>query len=222
MKRPLSKDPTPRAARARAIAKRLHEAYPDAGCTLDFRNPLELLVATVLSAQCTDERVNLVTKSLFKKYRKPEDYLKVRREALEKNIQSTSFFRNKAKAIRAICQDVLYEHGGRVPREMEKLVKLHGVGRKTANVVRAAVWGEPGIIVDTHVKRLATERLALTKETDPVKIELDLQTLLPESEWSFFSQALIIHGRHCCTARKPDCPRCPLRELCPFPQKTLA
>ena len=220
MKQPASKDPTPRAARARAIAERLHEAYPDAGCTLNFRNPLELLVATVLSAQCTDERVNLVTKTLFKKYRKPEDYLKVRREVLEKDVQSTGFFRNKAKAIRAICQDVLYEHGGRVPHEMEKLVKLHGVGRKTANVVRAAVWGEPGIIVDTHVKRLATERLALTKEKDPVKIEFDLQTLLPESEWSFFSQALIIHGRHCCTARKPDCPRCPIRELCPFPQKT--
>ena len=209
-----------RAIRARAIAKRLHKAYPDAGCTLEFHNPLELLVATVLSAQCTDERVNLVTKTLFKKYRKPEDYLRVPVATIEKDIQSTGFFRNKAKAIRAICTDVLHEHGGKVPREMEKLVKLHGVGRKTANVVRAAVWGEPGIIVDTHVKRLATERLALTKEKDPVKIEFDLQTLLPESEWSFFSEALIIHGRHCCTARKPDCPRCPLRELCPFPDKT--
>jgi endonuclease-3 len=209
-----------RAARARAIAKKLREAYPDAGCTLDFRTPLELLVATVLSAQCTDERVNQVTKTLFKKYRKPEDYLKVKPEALESDIQSTGFYRQKAKSIIAMCRDILHEHGGKVPREMEKLTKLRGVGRKTANVVRAAVWGEAGIIVDTHVKRLATERLALTKETDPVKIEFDLQPLLPESEWSFFSHALILHGRHCCTARRPECVRCPIRELCPFPQKT--
>ena len=209
-----------RAARTRAIAKKLHETTPDAGCTLDFRTPLELLIATVLSAQCTDERVNQVTKTLFKKYRKPEDYLKVKPEALERDIQSTGFYRQKARSIIGLCRDVLHEHGGQVPREMEKLTKLRGVGRKTANVVRAAVWGEAGIIVDTHVKRVAGPRLALTKETDPVKIEFDLQTLLPESEWSFFSQALLIHGRHCCTARKPECSRCPIRGLCPFPQKT--
>ncbi len=209
-----------RAARARAITKKLRKAYPDAGCTLDFRTPLELLIATVLSAQCTDERVNLVTKTLFKKYRKPEDYLKVKPEALERDIQSTGFYRQKAKSIIALCRDVLHEHGGKVPREMEKLTKLRGVGRKTANVVRAAVWGEAGIIVDTHVKRVAGPRLGLTKETDPVKIEFDLQTLLPESAWSFFSHALIIHGRHVCIARKPECPRCPIRALCPFPGKT--
>jgi endonuclease-3 len=209
-----------RAARARAVAKKLREAYPDAGCTLDFRTPLELLVATVLSAQCTDERVNQVTKTLFKKYRKPEDYLKVKPEALERDIQSTGFYRQKAKSIVAMCRDILHEHGGRVPREMEKLTKLRGVGRKTANVVRAAVWGEAGIIVDTHVKRLATERLGLTKESDPVKIEFDLQALLPESDWSFFSHALILHGRRCCTARRPECAKCPIRELCPFPGKT--
>jgi endonuclease-3 len=209
-----------RANRARAIAKRLHAAYPDAGCTLDFSNAFELLVATVLSAQCTDERVNLVTKSLFRKYRGPQDYLKVRPEELERDIQTTGFFRMKTKAIRELSRQILHEHGGSVPREMEALVKLRGVGRKTANVVRAAVWKEPGIIVDTHVKRVAGPRLALTRETDPVKIEMDLQKLLPASEWSFFSQALIIHGRHCCTARKPDCPRCPIRDLCPFPNKT--
>jgi endonuclease-3 len=157
--------------------------------------------------------VNLVTKTLFKKYRKPEDYLRVPVAALEKDIQSTGFFRNKAKAIRAICQDVLHEHGGQVPREMEKLVKLHGVGRKTANVVRAAVWGEPGIIVDTHVKRLATERLALTKEKDPVKIELDLQRA-PQSEGRSSPERSSSRPPRC-TARKPD-PHCPLRELCPF------
>lgn len=209
-----------REKRARQIARRLHGAYPDAGCTLDFKTPLQLLVATILSAQCTDERVNKVTKALFRKYRKPEDYVKARPAQLESDLRSTGFFRQKAKAIRALSRDLLHDHGGRVPREMEALVKLPGVGRKTANVVRSAVWGEAGIIVDTHMKRVSGLRLALTKETDPVKIEFDLHKLLPEEEWSFFSHALIIHGRHCCKARKPACPGCPLAALCPFPGKT--
>ncbi len=212
---------TARKKRALAIAGRLHAAYPDAGCTLDFRNPLELLIATILSAQCTDERVNAVTKTLFRNYRKPEDYLRARPGQLEADIRSTGFFRMKAKAIRELSRDVLHRHGGKVPRDMEQLVELRGVGRKTANVVRAAAWGEAGIIVDTHFKRVAGPRLSLTRESDPVKIEFDLQQLLPEGEWSFFSHALIIHGRHCCKARKPACDRCALSDLCPFPGKTL-
>jgi endonuclease-3 len=210
-----------RKKRALAIARRLRKAYPDAGCTLDFENPFELLVATILSAQCTDERVNAVTKTLFRKYRKPEDYVRARPGRLEADIRSTGFFRTKAKAIRELSRDLLHTHGGQVPRDMDQLVKLPGVGRKTANVVRAAAWGKAGIIVDTHFKRLSGPRLSLTQESDPVKIEFDLQELLPENEWSIFSHALIIHGRHCCKARKPACERCALDDLCPFPQKTV-
>jgi endonuclease-3 len=209
-----------RRRRALAIARRLRKAYPDAGCTLDFADPLQLLVATILSAQCTDERVNAVTKTLFRKYRKAEDYVRARPGALEEDVRPTGFYRQKARAIRELSRELVHEHGGEVPRPLEALVKLRGVGRKTANVVRAAVWGDAGIIVDTHVKRVAGPRLALTRETDPVKIEFDLQKLLPEREWSFFSHALIIHGRHRCKARKPDCPDCPLGDLCPFPKKT--
>ncbi|MFQ5459000.1 MAG: endonuclease III, partial [Myxococcota bacterium] len=212
--------PEARRKRAGKIVRRLHKAYPEAGCTLDFKTPLELLVATILSAQCTDERVNQVTKTLFRKYRKPEDYVKARPAQLESDVRTTGFFRQKAKSIRELSRELLHAHGGRVPRDMESLVKLRGVGRKTANVVRSSIWGEPGIVVDTHMKRVAGARLGLTKETDPVKIEFDLQKLLPEKEWSFFSHALIIHGRHRCMARKPACPGCPLADVCPFPGKT--
>ncbi|MDP3940066.1 MAG: endonuclease III [Deltaproteobacteria bacterium] len=216
----MRESPVARRKRAGAIARRLRKAYPGAGCTLDFVDPLQLLVATILSAQCTDERVNEVTKTLFRKYRKAEDFVRAPPDELEEDIRSTGFYRQKARAIRELSRDLLHEHGGKVPRALEDLVKLRGVGRKTANVVRAAVWGEAGIIVDTHVKRLSGPRLALTRETDPVKIEFDLQKLLPEKDWSLFSQALILHGRHCCKARKPECPGCALADLCPFSPKT--
>jgi len=196
------------------MARRLRRAYPDAKCSLDFTTPLELLVATILSAQCTDERVNLVTQSLFKKYRAAEDYVRVPPEELERDIHSTGFYRAKAKHIRGCCQALMEKFGGDVPNNMEDLTPLPGVGRKTANVILGNCYGQPAITVDTHVKRLAG-RLGLTEETDPDKIELDLQKVLPKKDWTFLSHALILHGRYVCLARKPRCGECVLRDLCP-------
>jgi endonuclease-3 len=201
-------------ARAQIIARRLRRAYPDAKCSLDFTTPLELLVATILSAQCTDERVNVVTKSLFKKYRAAEDYVRVKPEELENDIHSTGFYRAKAKHIRGCCQTLIEKFGGDVPDNMEDLTQLPGVGRKTANVILGNYYGQPAITVDTHVKRLSG-RLGLTDETDPDKIELDLQKVLPKKDWTFLSHALILHGRQVCHARKPQCGECVLRDLCP-------
>jgi len=195
-----------------AILKR---TYPDAKCSLNFRDPLELLVATILSAQCTDNRVNIVTKTLFAKYKNAADYAASEPTELERDIQSTGFFRNKAKNIRAMAQALIDHHGGEVPDTMEQLTNLAGVGRKTANVVLGNAFGkDEGIVVDTHVARLS-QRLGLTRQTDPVKIEQDLMKLVPKRDWTLWPHLLIHHGRAVCTARKPACGDCPLNELCP-------
>ena len=199
----------------RAITAELWRLYPDAKCSLDFSNPLELLVATQLSAQCTDERVNLVTHDLFQKYRSAEDYATVSKEELEKDIRSTGFYRNKAKNIRAACQLLLTNYNGEVPRTMADLLKLPGVARKTANVVLGNAFGIiEGFVVDTHIGRLA-RRFGWTNNEDPVKVEQDLMRLVPRQDWLDLSHLLIFHGRAICQARKPLCERCSLSKLCP-------
>src|SRR5687767_746664 len=204
-----------RQARVAAILPILKKTYPEAKCSLDHRTPLELLVATILSAQCTDDRVNIVTKDLFRKYRSAEDYARVPQEALEKEIQSTGFYRNKAKSMRAMAQSLVDRHKGKVPRTMEELTELHGVGRKTANVVLGNAFGQNvGVVVDTHVTRVSF-RLGLTRQTDAVKIEQDLVKIVPREKWTLFSHLLIFHGRSICVARRPLCEKCPLWDLCP-------
>jgi endonuclease-3 len=201
--------------RTERIIKKLKRYYPDAHCALDHSNPLELLVATILSAQCTDERVNLVTKGLFKKYRSAKDYAEASLPELETEIKSTGFFRSKAKALKGMGQKLVEEHDGRVPNALEALQALPGVGRKTANVVLGNAFGiAKGIVVDTHVKRLAY-RLGLTAAKTPEKVENDLLPLVPETDWIDFSHWLIFHGRQICKARKPQCERCPLEGDCP-------
>jgi endonuclease-3 len=197
------------------IARLLKREYPSAKCALVFSNPLELLIATILSAQCTDVRVNMVTPALFKKYRHAAAFAAAKPVELEKAIQSTGFFRNKAKNIVACCQRLVDQHQGQVPQALEQLVELPGVGRKTANVVLGTAYGvASGVVVDTHVARLSY-RLGLTKHKDPVKIERDLMSQLPPREWVNFSHRLIHHGRKVCTARKPHCDECVLNALCP-------
>jgi endonuclease-3 len=204
-----------RAERAAALVAAFPRVYPDAHCELDHRNPLELLIATILSAQCTDKRVNLVTKELFRVCRTAADYVALPQEQLEAIIQSTGFFRAKAKNIRSCCADLVAKHGGQVPADMNHLTALAGVGRKTANVVLGNAFGiDEGVVVDTHVQRLST-RLGLTKHTDPVKIEQDLMKLIPRAHWTDFSHWLIWHGRRRCFARKPDCAGCEVAALCP-------
>jgi endonuclease-3 len=204
----------PKKERIRPIIERLAAEHPDARIALRFRSDLELLVSVMLSAQTTDVNVNRVTETLFEKYRRPEDYLAVEQEELERDIYATGFFRQKAKAIRGTMQRLLEVHDGEVPRRLEELVQLPGVARKTANVV-AAELGEPqGIVVDTHVRRLS-QRLGLTKEDDPVKIERDLQRLVPREHWGLFPHLLIWHGRRVCIARAPRCQDCVLNDLCP-------
>jgi endonuclease-3 len=201
--------------RAKRIIDRLRRTYPDAHCELNFSNPLELLIATILSAQCTDKRVNLVTAELFSKYRSAADYAHAPLAELEQAIQSTGFFRNKAKNIQACCRKLVERHAGEVPREMETLRQLDGVGRKTANVVLGNAFGvNEGVVVDTHVARLS-QRLGLTREQTPEKIEQDLMRLVPREQWTLFSHWLIWHGRRRCPARKPDCAHCEIRKLCP-------
>lgn len=201
--------------RIRPIITRLRRRYPDAWCALDHQDPLQLLVATILSAQCTDARVNLVTKTLFAKYRTAADYAEANPETFQQDIKSTGFFRNKTKSILGMAQALLERHGGQVPSTMEELTRLPGVGRKTANVVLGTGFGiNAGVVVDTHVTRV-TNRLKLTKQTDPVKIEQDLMKLVPRSEWTRFSHLLIHHGRQICVARKPRCEICPVNSLCP-------
>jgi endonuclease III len=199
---------------AARIVAALAKEYPEAKCSLDHQNPLQLLIATILSAQCTDERVNKVTPSLFKKYADAQAFAKAKPAELEKLIQSTGFFRNKAKSILGCCQALADQFGGEVPRTLEELVPLPGVGRKTANVVLGVAYGVPGMVVDTHVKRLSY-RMGLTKETTPEKIEQDLMALLPPEEWVAFGHRLIYHGRKVCQARKPDCEHCVLKDYCP-------
>jgi endonuclease-3 len=203
-----------RRERVGVILPILKETYPDAKCSLDYRTPLELLVATILSAQCTDERVNIVTRGLFKKYRSAGDYAGVPQEALEKDIQSTGFYRNKAKSLRGMAAALVEGHGGKVPQTMEELTSLAGVGRKTANVVLGNAFGKSeGVVVDTHVARVSA-RLGLTKHTDPKRIEQDLMAILPREEWTLWSHLLIHHGRAICQARKPKCEECPLLPYC--------
>lgn len=201
--------------RVAQLVKALPAVYPDAHCELDFRTPLELLVATILSAQCTDKRVNLVTPVLFAKYRTAADYAKAAPATLEKLIRSTGFFRSKTKSIRGAAAAIVAEYGGRVPDTMEKLHGLPGVGRKTANVVLGNAFGkDEGIVVDTHVARLS-HRLRLTRQTDAEKIEQDLIKLVPRQHWTNWSHWLIWHGRRRCFARKPDCHHCEIFRLCP-------
>jgi endonuclease-3 len=196
----------------------LETEYPDAGITLDFSTPFELLIATVLAAQCTDERVNQVTKDLFVKYRSPEDYFSVSLEELEADIRPTGFYRNKAKSIRNLSKILVENFGGTVPDDLESLVSLPGVGRKTANIVLGNVYGREAIAVDTHVRRVS-RRLGLTREDDPDKIELDLCEIIPGEKWTMFSHLLIFHGRRCCKSRKPLCGKCCLFEICHFEEK---
>jgi endonuclease-3 len=202
-------------ARLRKIIARLKQAYPDAHCELDHTNALELLVATILSAQCTDKRVNLVTADLFKKYRSAADYAQASLPELEQAFKTTGFFRNKARSIKTCCQALVEKHGGLVPRTMEDLTQLGGVGRKTANVVLGNAFGvNCGIVVDTHVARLS-QRLGLTKAKAPEKIEQELMKLVPQEQWTMFSHWLIWHGRRRCFARSPDCVGCEVKALCP-------
>ena len=204
-----------RQARTFKIIASLAGAYPTAHCELNFSNPLELLVATILSAQCTDKRVNIVTAELFKKFRRASDYAEAPLSEIQWFIRTTGFFRNKAKNIQACCRKLVELHGGEVPRTMEDLIHLDGVGRKTANVVLGNVFNiNVGVVVDTHVGRLSL-RLGLTKEANPEKVEQDLMKLVPREQWTLFSHWLIWHGRRRCSARKPDCAACEIRALCP-------
>ena len=202
-------------ARTKKIIAGLQKAYPDAHCELNFSNPLELLVATILSAQCTDKRVNIVTESLFRKYRSAADFAKADLSELEQEIKTTGFYRNKAKSIKAAARSIVEMHGGKVPHTMDELIELGGVGRKTANVVLGNAFDiNLGVVVDTHVARLSF-RLGLTSENDPAKIEQILMKLVPQEQWTLFSHLLIWHGRRRCYARNPDCPNCEVKTLCP-------
>ena len=197
-----------------AIYRVLTQHYPNVRCELDFNNPLQLLIATVLSAQCTDKRVNAVTPALFKRYKKVEDFAGANLRELQSIIKSTGFYRAKAKSIKGLATKIVIDYNGEVPNQLEELVKLPGVGRKTANVVLGHAFDTPGITVDTHFGRLS-RRFGWTKETDPVKVEFEVMELIPESEWTNLSQRMIWHGRRICHSRKPACGACPLAKLCP-------
>jgi endonuclease-3 len=204
-----------RTDRAKELQNRLPKIYPDAHCELIHSNPLELLVATILSAQCTDKRVNIVTHDLFKRCKSAQDYADISQEELESIVRSTGFYRNKAKNIRAMGQTLVERHGGEVPSTLDELASIPGAGRKTANVVLGNAFSKnEGVVVDTHVGRLS-QRLGLTKFTDPIRIERDLMKLFPQKSWADLSHWLIFHGRRRCAARKPDCPNCELRDICP-------
>jgi len=200
--------------RLKKIVSRLRKAYGPVGCALHHSNPLELLVAVILSAQCTDKRVNRVTPTLFKKYRSVKDYAKANLKEFQEEIHSTGFYQNKAKNIIACAKGIVEKHHGKVPNTMEELVELPGVGRKTANAVLGNAFGIPGLCVDTHMIRI-NQKLGLTKNTDPVKIEFDLMLLLPKEKWTDYSHLIIHHGRVRCYARKPDCAHCAVNDLCP-------
>jgi len=202
------------AERIKKIWPILKKTYPGAKIALNFRDPLELLIATILSAQCTDVRVNMVTKELFKKYKSPKDWAKTDIKQIETDIKSTGFFRNKAKNIKGACSKINEQYNGKVPDTMEQLLTLPGVGRKTANCVLGDAFGIPGITCDTHVIRLS-RRLGLSDNSDPVKLEFDLAEIVPKKDWTIFSHLVIFHGRNICKARKPDCPACPIAKYCP-------
>jgi endonuclease-3 len=207
-------------ARVGKIRKTLRLIYPEVTTQLHYRTSFELLVATILSAQCTDKQVNGVTRDLFKKFNTPKDFAKIPLESLEQLVRPTGFFRNKAKNIKACAQALVEKYHGKVPETLEELVLLPGVGRKTANLVLGAAFGIPGIVVDTHVARIS-KRLEFTESKDPVKIERDLMKIIPKKTWSDFSLHLVYFGREFCTARKPICKTCPLIKLCPWPDKIL-
>ncbi|MAF32762.1 MAG: endonuclease III [Desulfobacter sp.] len=206
--------------RAGKVRKRLRLTYPEVTTQLHYRTSFELLVATILSAQCTDKQVNSVTRGLFKKFNAPKDFTKIPLESLEQLVRATGFFRNKAKNIKACAQALVEKYHGKVPETLEELVLLPGVGRKTANLVLGAAFGIPGIVVDTHVIRIS-KRLGFTESKDPAKIERDLMKIIPKMAWSDFSLHLVYFGREFCTARKPRCKMCPLIKLCPWPDKNL-
>ena len=207
-------DKTEAAKRVTKIWPILKKTYPDAKTALNYKNPLELLIATILSAQCTDVRVNIVTKNLFKKYKSAADWIEADIKDIESDIKSTGFFRNKAISIKSACIEITEQFGGEVPCTMEKLLKLRGVGRKTANVVLGNAFGKPAIACDTHVIRLS-RRLGLSENSDAVKLEFDLAEIVPRRSWTLFSHLLIFHGRNICRARKPDCGNCPISKYCP-------
>jgi endonuclease III len=207
--------------RARNIEAILLKKYPEPKVALDFSSPLQLLIATILSAQCTDVRVNMVTPGLFKKYRTAADFANAQQEELEKDIRSTGFYRNKAKSIISCCKALVENHAGKVPNTMDELVQLGGVGRKTANCVLGGAYGiSSGVVVDTHVRRVS-QRLGLASTDDPEKIEVELMELLPQDEWYRFGNLLILHGRNTCDARKPDCLNCLVRKLCPSAEEFM-
>lgn len=209
----------PARARIAPIIRALRKAYPESRTALRFGNPLQILIATILSAQCTDARVNKITPALFKKYKRAADFAAAKRSVLEGEIRSTGFFRNKAKNIIAAAGKIVEDFGGRVPDSMEELITLPGVARKTANIVLSSGYGKAeGIAVDTHVKRLS-ERMGLSRETDPEKIERDLLKIVPRKDWLDLNYLLVNHGRAVCQARKPLCPECPVRGLCPSARK---
>jgi endonuclease III len=200
--------------RVKAIFRRLGKLYPEAKCALNHESPFQLLIATILSAQCTDVRVNIVTPGLFARFPDPKAFASARLSEIENAIRSTGFFRNKAKNIQTLCKVLIAKHGGKVPNNLDDLVVLPGVGRKTANVVLGNGFGIPGITVDTHVGRLS-RRMAFTKLDDPVKIELQLMEIWPKKDWTLYSHRMIFHGRNVCNARKPDCANCTVKDLCP-------
>jgi len=202
--------------RSAVVLERLKEAYPDARCSLDYENPLELLIATILAAQCTDERVNIVTKDLFRTYQTAQDYAEAPRADLEEAVRTCGFFRQKAKSIQRTCVSLVERFNGKVPGTMDELLSLTGVGRKTANVLLGEYFTPEGVVVDTHCGRLA-RRLGFTRHDDPAKVERDLMAILPREDWRMFSHALVFHGRAVCKARKPECGGCVIEELCPYP-----
>lgn len=206
-------------ARARQIVRALKKAYPDAKCALNFTSPLELLVATILSAQCTDERVNMVTPALFKKYRTAREYAATDTAALEEDVRSTGFYRAKSRSIVGMAKALVDQHGGEVPKDREALIELPGVGLKTANVLLGNAFGEQAVAVDTHVFRVS-QRLGLARSDDPDKIHDQLVDVLPKTELTLTTHLLQSHGRRCCAAKKPLCPACPVKSLCPWPGKT--
>ena len=207
--------------RVKEIIKILSKAISDSRIALRFANPLELLIATILSAQCTDVKVNQVTVDLFKKYRSAKDYAEADIPELEEMIRPTGFYRNKAKALQKCCREIVSRFGAKVPETLEELVTLPGVGRKTANVILGNAFGIPGIVVDTHLQRVS-QRIGLTKNSDPVKIEFDLMEIVPKEEWTRFSNLLVWHGRKTCIARKPLCEKCPIRKHCNYGSKRNA
>jgi endonuclease-3 len=209
-----------RKERTNKIIEGLEKMYPEAACSLDYKDPLQLMVATQLAAQCTDARVNIVTKDLFEEYKTVYDFADADLEELEQDIRSTGFYHNKAKNIIAACKMIISDFGGEVPGDMESLLKLPGVGRKTANLLLNDCFGIPGIVVDTHAKRLSN-RMGLTKNQDPEKIEYDLMKQIPRDKWGSFCHQLVYHGRAVCDARKPLCGECGIREYCDFPKNAV-